>query len=198
MKETAKAKVAFNDYLGLGDSRSLEKLADQYQSRTDSPPTRQLSRLKRWSQVHGWQARLEEIAAAERAAIVARGIADRQNRVDALNDRWRRMQRVIEARADQHEKADLEASPAAGASSGLMVLTIKYLPSGSRVEEWAVDTGLLKELREHEKQAAQELGQWSEGKVDGLLKHIDLSKLTMEQLERLANGDDPAAVLLGR
>jgi hypothetical protein len=30
------------------------------------------------------------------------------------------------------------------------------------VEEYQVDTGLLKELREHEKQAAQELGQWSE------------------------------------
>jgi hypothetical protein len=30
------------------------------------------------------------------------------------------------------------------------------------VEEYEVDTGLLKELREHEKQAAQELGQWSD------------------------------------
>jgi hypothetical protein len=30
------------------------------------------------------------------------------------------------------------------------------------VEEYQVDTRLLKELREHKKQAAQELGQWSE------------------------------------
>jgi hypothetical protein len=30
------------------------------------------------------------------------------------------------------------------------------------IEEYQVDTGLLKELREHEKQAAQELGQWSD------------------------------------
>jgi hypothetical protein len=30
------------------------------------------------------------------------------------------------------------------------------------VDEYAVDGVLLKELREHEKQAAQELGQWSD------------------------------------
>jgi hypothetical protein len=30
------------------------------------------------------------------------------------------------------------------------------------VEEYEVDTGLLKALLDHEKQAAQELGQWSE------------------------------------
>jgi hypothetical protein len=35
-------------------------------------------------------------------------------------------------------------------------------------------------------------------KVDGILKHIDLSKLTDAQLERLANGDDPLKVLIGQ
>ncbi len=34
--------------------------------------------------------------------------------------------------------------------------------------------------------------------IDGLLKHIDLTNLSTEQLERLANGDDPIQILLGR
>lgn len=35
------------------------------------------------------------------------------------------------------------------------------------------------------------------GKAPDLLKHIDLTKLSPEQLERLATGEDPFAVLLG-
>ena len=32
------------------------------------------------------------------------------------------------------------------------------------IEEYAIDTGLLKEFRAHEQQAAQELGEWVEKK----------------------------------
>jgi hypothetical protein len=52
-----------------------------------------------------------------------------------------------------------------GADKGLLARSYKQLGSGEDatiVEEYAVDGVLLKELREHEKQAAQELGQWSE------------------------------------
>lgn len=50
-----------------------------------------------------------------------------------------------------------------GGNTGLLVRTTKGIGSGDTfqiVDEYAVDTGLLRELREHEKQAAQELGQW--------------------------------------
>ena len=158
MVESTRALQAFNDYLAMGDDRSLEKLAHQYQSRTENPPTRQLSRLKRWSQQHRWQARIAEIAERERAAIVARGIADRQNRVDAINDRWNRMKAVIDARAE-----DLADVP--GGDTGLLVEQWKRIGAGKdaeTVKEYAVDTGLLGSMLAHEKQAAQELGQWSE------------------------------------
>jgi AcrR family transcriptional regulator len=114
--------------------------------------------------------RLEEI----RREIRRVGIADQLRRVHALNDRWNKMKRVIEARG-----ADPTMAECPGGDTGLMVRTIKKVvleddttpadeenrPRGPRaveVAEYAVDTGLLKELRDHEKQAAQELGQWLE------------------------------------
>lgn len=160
MRETPKARQAFNDYLAAGADRSLEKLASKYQSRTENVATRQLSRLKQWSVAHQWQARLAKIAEAERAAIVALGIANKQNRVDALNDRWQGMQRVIDERA-----TDAAMVGIAGGQTGLLVHREKVIGAGKmayRTDEYEVDTGLLKELREHEKQAAQELGQWVE------------------------------------
>lgn len=116
-----------------------------------------------WKRRPEFAARVDEIVEATRKAILAEGIAHRQNRIDAVNDRWQRLQQVIAERARQHEQIDsLQASPAAGASTGLMVLTVRHLPGGGKVEEWAVDTATLKAMLEHEKQAAIELGQWEE------------------------------------
>jgi hypothetical protein len=135
--------------------------------------------LERWKHRPEFLARVQEHRDTWRAEIKAKGIADRQNRVDALNDRHERMQRVIEARAD--ELADVP-----GGNTGLLVRQAKLvkvyetagpppadqaaaegetLYSAKRdviVYEYAVDTGLLKEMRETEKQAAQDLGQWTE------------------------------------
>jgi hypothetical protein len=41
------------------------------------------------------------------------------------------------------------------------------------------------------------VGEWVERRV-ALLKGLDLAKLSDEQLERLARGDDPLAVLRGQ
>ena len=52
-----------------------------------------------------------------------------------------------------------------GGNTGLLVRQVKGIGKGEDfqvVEEYAVDTGLLRELREHEKQAAIELGEWTE------------------------------------
>ena len=64
-KESARAQVAYADYLRLGPDRSLERLATEYRARTDGVPTHQLSRLKQWSTTYGWQSRLQAIADAE-------------------------------------------------------------------------------------------------------------------------------------
>lgn len=121
----------------------------------------------KWKKQPEFLARVTELREKLRQAVVDRGITERQNRVEALNERWRLMRQVIEARAEA-------GGEAAGAKTGLLTKTIKVVGTGKdqyEVEEWAVDTGLLRELREHEKQAAQELGQWAEKVVtDGVVK----------------------------
>ncbi|MFH0900540.1 MAG: hypothetical protein V2A73_07915 [Pseudomonadota bacterium] len=160
MRETSRAQQAWLDYLAMGGGRSLEKLLALYQSGTRVAPTVRLRSLKSWSAAFGWQARLADVAGEERQAIVAQGIAARQNRVDAYGDRWARMRQVIAERG-----ADSEMAEVPGGKTGLLVRTFRTIGGRSdpqTVEEFAVDTGLLKELREIEKQAAEDMGQWTE------------------------------------
>lgn len=174
MRETPKAKRAWADYLALGVGRSLEALSNRYQTAHENGtqvPTLRLKTLADWSVAFGWQERLAEIADAEakaiaaaRAAIVQRGLAELENQIAALNDRWRRLRQVIGERGADESLADVP-----GGTTGLMVRTYKAV--GRRVvEEFAVDTGLLAELRAHEKQAAELLGLFAPVKVD--VEHI--------------------------
>ncbi len=57
MKETNKARSAFEDYYNMGPGRSLVKLMVQYQTNAKAVPTKHISRLKVWSTEHGWQER---------------------------------------------------------------------------------------------------------------------------------------------
>jgi hypothetical protein len=82
-------------------------------------------------------------------------IAIREKRIDELEDRRRRMRMIIDERAVEM------AGETAGGASGLLCRDYKGKDADRAI--YKVDTGLLSELREHEKQAAQELGQWQEG-----------------------------------
>lgn len=126
--------------------------------------------LWNWRREPEFAARVEEIVEQNRAETRRIGIADKERRLAALNDRWRRMRLVIEERA-----ADPDHARAPGGSTGLLVRTIRSVrveddregggrggPKTVEVDEFAVDTGLLRELREIEKQASIELGQWDE------------------------------------
>lgn len=114
--------------------------------------------LTRWLALPAFVEMIETGRAAIAAAIRADGIANKQNRIDAYNDRWRKMQTVIAERA---EAPDMQSVP--GGTTGLLVKTWKQVGSGpdaQLVAEYQVDTGTLAELRATEKQAGQELGQW--------------------------------------
>jgi hypothetical protein len=155
--------------------------------------------LERWKANPTFATRVQEHVARLAEVALKRGIAQREKRVAALHDRWKRMQRVIEARG-----ADTSMVDVPGGDTGLLVRQVKNIqvadvwggldsdlqetkPSKRTrlVEEYAVDTGLLKELREHEKQAAQELGQWVEKQHQVGVDRPDLSKLSDEELEEL-------------
>lgn len=115
--------------------------------------------LERWKQHPTFTARVAEHVQALEAEMLKFSIAKRRKRVAALDDRWKRMQALIAARAE-----DL-AEDIGGGDTGLLVHQVRAIGNGENqqiIDQYAVDTGLLKELREHEKQAAQELGQWTE------------------------------------
>ena len=89
------------------------------------------------------------------AGTVAAEIGARNARVQELQLRWDLMRQVIKERG-QH--ADFATVP--GGTTGLLVRDFKGKDATQPI--YRVDTGLLAEMRLHEKQAAQELGQWSE------------------------------------
>lgn len=87
-------------------------------------------------------------------------IARRAARLSSKQQRWRKLQCIIDARA-----ADPSHARAPGGGTGLLVRHQKMLGSGDNatlVEEFEVDTGLLKEMRDLETESAKECGQWTE------------------------------------
>lgn len=140
--------------------------------------------LARWKKIDAFAARVDELLGEIRTSIRQRGISIVENRVRALQDRWDRMKRVIEERG---ASAEMQSVP--GGSTGLLVHNVKSIGGGEnaeRVDLYEFDAALLKEMREHEKQAAQELGQWTENhdlKSDGKAIAVKvLSGVSMNEL----------------
>lgn len=124
--------------------------------------------LYRWKQHPEFSERVAEHVTALEAEMLKYSIAKRRKRIAALDDRWQRMQQVIEARSLDMSGVDRDGIPAIpGGITGLLVHQEKAIGTGQNqtiIDEYAVDTGLLRELRAHEEQAAKELGQWTEKK----------------------------------
>jgi hypothetical protein len=132
-------------------------------------------------------------AITERAAeeLERHAIALKARRMRTYDERWRELQRVIAERAAAPE---MQSVP--GGKTGLLVRRVKVIGSGEgarEVEEYEVDTALLKELRELEKQAAVEAGQWStKQEVRGVVASVsvlpdldELLQLPVDELLRL-------------
>ncbi len=84
-------------------------------------------------------------------------IASVVNRIEALDDRWKRAQELMAIRA-----ADQRYAFEPGYSTGLMVHKLKAVGSGAGfayVDEFAVDVALLAEVRAIERAAAEQLAQ---------------------------------------
>ena len=78
-KPSTDAEAAFNDYVGLGDGRSLRKLHARYQDDPNPTPTKRLKTLKEWSARYGWQDRIRQAeteAAEEKLRLAAMLDAD--------------------------------------------------------------------------------------------------------------------------
>ncbi len=120
--------------------------------------------LARWKAHPDFAAKVQDLVTAMGERSLRFAVARRHRRVQAMNDRWRKMKQVLRERAAAPE---MENVP--GGKTGLLVRKVKCIGGGENareVEEYEVDTGLLKEIRDLEKQVAQELGQWEAGKGD--------------------------------
>jgi hypothetical protein len=106
--------------------------------------------------------RIKELQTELSAGTIALEISSRNARVQALQERWDKMRQVITERAVHYAKGGDDESDAIvpGGETGLLVKDFKGKEADQPV--YKVDTGLLAELRNHEKQAAEELGQWTE------------------------------------
>lgn len=130
------------------------------------------------------QARLAELRKEITASLTDCSIREVETRVRALQDRWTRLNRIIEARG-----ADPDHAKAPGGDTGLLVRTLKQLGRGEdaeTVEEFKLDTGLLTEMRATERQAAQELGQWTEkhehtGEVTLIMKRLNAARERLQK-----------------
>lgn len=126
-----------------------------------------------WKTEHEFMARVTDCKAEIRERVFSEGIADKALRIRRLDKRWKAIDRLIEARA-----FDL-AMHVAGGDTGLLAHEQKSIGAGDLatvVDVYKADTALLKEEREIAKQAAIELGQWTE-KVEH-----DISKLSDAEL----------------
>lgn len=121
------------------------------------------------------KARVLELKSILANRVIEAEIGIRNARVAALQDRWERMKRVILERA-----ADPSFANIPGGSTGLLCRDFKGKDANQEI--YRVDTGLLQAMCFHEKQAAQELGQWSEEADEGRTDEVLRFDGTMEEL----------------
>lgn len=126
------------------------------------------------------------------AARVAYDIQTRAGRVLALAERRDALYQVLAERAacEDHQTVP-------GGKTGHVVTKLRQIGQGGPiVTEHAVDIALLKELRETEKQIAQELGQWIE-KTDETHRWRELKDVPTELLKQwlvqISGPKEPAA-----
>jgi len=113
------------------------------------------SQIARWKATSEFAARVQQIIKAAELSIFTRGVAQKVRRIEDLDDRWRRLHDIIEARAKEYANVP-------GGSTGLLVRRVRSIGAGANarnVEEYELDRGLLKALLDIQKQAAKELGQ---------------------------------------
>lgn len=138
------------------------------------------SRLAKTSYI---AARIEELRSASLLPPSASAsVRNKDARLDSIDSRWRKANYIIDTRA-MHP--DYQTEP--GANTGLLIKTIRVTRSKDSTSEettFRLDSELLKELRELESCAAEELGQ--------RVKH---SESTTSKLSVALNSTDLHAML---
>jgi len=154
--------------------------------------------LYTWRQRDEFKARIDEINERFAAEVGRYTIAQRARRIASLDDRWRRMHDLMDARALYSAPdvgGDVLRPDPTGRRTGLIVEK-----PGEFGSEWAFDAALMREMRAHEEQAAKELGQWvdkvapTDPSGQKSYEPIDLARLSVDELRDLRGMAEKAVV----
>lgn len=131
--------------------------------------------LHNWKQLPEFTALVGDNVGQIQAGMLKLAIAKKHKRLAVLDDLHAKALQVIEQRGFRYATELAEAESAAMATrrlfgtdtpteamTGLLVKQETANNSGVKTVNWAVDTGLMKEIRALHEQAAKELGQWEE------------------------------------
>lgn len=147
------------------------------------------SRLLRNAKV---RARVAELSAKVTEQVIQVSIANRNDRLSALNERWLLMRQVRKERSAEMMRGGKALVP--GAGTGLLARTVKIIGSGPRakmIAEFVFDAALAKEERLCEEHAAKELGQWLEKAKEG---STEAQNFLWQLAQQMADGPAKAQV----
>lgn len=114
------------------------------------------SQLARWKRHPEFQARVDQIVEETAERLKKQGIRLKENRLAQYQRIVDKMTALIEARGEEMGRT----GEIAGGETGLLVRDYKGKDAETAV--YAFDASLVRELREHAKQAAVEVGEWTE------------------------------------
>jgi transposase len=149
-------------------------LAENELSDREIAATLKISRttLHNWKQDADFAAQVGDHIGEIKARMMRRAIARKEHRIEVLDRLHTKLLTVVEERG-----AEL-AGESAGTDTGLVVRQIKQIGSGrdaQTVEEFAVDTGTIREIRALHEQAAKELGQWiDKSQVEDVTRVVEI------------------------
>lgn len=142
-----------------------------------------------WRKEPGFLEHVEEIRKHLADLSLRFPIARKLYRLANLNERLLQMQRICDARA-------AEAPAKHGGDSGLLVRRLRTIGRGENervIEEYVFDSALVKEMRETEKQAAEELGdivkKLAPTTPDGKDEYTGIPTLDLEEFRKLPIGE---------
>ena len=153
-----------------------------------------------WKGNEDFDTEVRKIANEWRIRARGKGVADQDYRLRDLNDRHKRLRAVIQARAKDPAMKDVP-----GGRTGLLTVTYRMLSRidtvgegkhqrevkvSEPVPEYAIDTGLLAEMRMIEQHAAVEMGQWKSRSVVENTRTIDATPAALK-LAQLFAGFSP-------
>jgi hypothetical protein len=128
-----------------------------------------VSQLKNWLIHPDFIAKVDEYLEQFNARVIRNGIAVRQHRIDKINDRYQKIERIIRERSSQvdpeSEFYDQNLETVPGVSTGYVTTEEVIIGSGPNARftiKSKVDTELLRTQKDLEEHMAKELGQWTE------------------------------------